>query len=137
MSLRRSSHSWYTISLRSTQPPRRINAHGTFFSIIWRYLSLVFSMRGTYTERSVRVRLRARVSKFRFLIVGVPMPSPGRCLRNHGSFRFNLPENGRYMLKVFYKNNPSANIFVSSPNPAQYDFDLVRQGRRTYILVRR
>jgi hypothetical protein len=57
--------------------------------------------------------------------------------QSDGSFRFNLSDNGRYLLRVFLNGSPSANIFVSSPNPTQYDFDLVRQKDGTYTLVRR
>jgi hypothetical protein len=53
--------------------------------------------------------------------------------QSDGSFRFSLPDSGRFRLTV---KTASANIFAS-PNPAQYDFDLVKQPNGSYSLVRR
>lgn len=54
---------------------------------------------------------------------------------SNGSFRVNLPP-GRFRLVVYVGGNPSAEI-VSSANPAQYDFELVRRSDGGYNLARR
>ncbi len=53
-----------------------------------------------------------------------------------GSFRFSLPGNGRFLLRVSYAGqSPTADIY-SSPKPVQYDFELVLRDR-TWVLMRR
>ncbi len=54
---------------------------------------------------------------------------------SNGSFHVSLPP-GRFRLIVYVGGNPSAEI-VSSPNPAQYDFELVRRPDGSYHLARR
>jgi len=53
----------------------------------------------------------------------------------NGTFRFSIP-NGRYTFRVERGPRATASIY-SSPDPAQYDFELVRQGDGSYSLVRR
>ena len=55
---------------------------------------------------------------------------------SNGSFHVTLSGNGRYRLIVYVGGSPSADI-VSSANPAQYDFELIRRPDGTYSLVRR
>lgn len=55
---------------------------------------------------------------------------------SNGSFRFSL-QNGRYTLRVAFGPRPADAPIYSSPNPAQYDFELVRQADGSYSLVRR
>jgi hypothetical protein len=54
---------------------------------------------------------------------------------SNGSFRVSLPP-GRFRLVVYVAGEPSADI-VSSQNPAQYDFELVRRPDGNYNLARR
>jgi len=54
-----------------------------------------------------------------------------------GSYRMNIPQQGRCRFEIpNYQGRPSADVF-SHPNPAQYDFDLVRRPDGSYELRRR
>ena len=54
-----------------------------------------------------------------------------------GSFRMNVPQQGRCRFGLSgYQGGPSADVF-SYPNPTQYDFDLVRRPDGNYELRRR
>ena len=54
-----------------------------------------------------------------------------------GSYRMNVPQQGRCTFELpGYQGRPSAGVF-SYPNPAQYDFDLVRRPDGNYELRRR
>jgi hypothetical protein len=54
-----------------------------------------------------------------------------------GSYRMNVPQQGRCTFELSsYRGQPSADVF-SYPNPAQYDFDLVRRSDGNYELRRR
>jgi hypothetical protein len=54
---------------------------------------------------------------------------------SNGSFHVTLPA-GRFRLVVYVGGNPTADI-VSSPNAAQYDFELVKRPDGSYHLARR
>ena len=61
--------------------------------------------------------------------------SPRQRTASNGSFHVTLPP-GRFRLVVYVGGNPTADI-VSSPNPAQYDFELVKRPDGGYNLARR
>ena len=56
---------------------------------------------------------------------------------NAGLYRLFAKETGRCAVRAYYQNQTPQTFIDSYPNPAHYDFDLIRQASGQYELRRR
>jgi hypothetical protein len=56
---------------------------------------------------------------------------------NSGVYRLFAKETGKCTIRAYYQNQTPETLIDSYPNPAHYDFDLIRQANGQYELRRR
>ena len=56
---------------------------------------------------------------------------------NSGVYRLFARETGKCTIRAYYQNQSPQAVIDSYPNPAHYDFDLIRQANGQYELRRR